>query len=332
MDRFTTRSGAPDSLKGLGQALLSCRSIADLRALSPLPRNAQDIFDQAVIRVGLQRLAAAADIMAEGLTYSLDDPLSVLEVYWERANEVGHAIRTMSPDARNERQVQQRDGKTIPIYATIDDFSFGVRELRASERNGSPLDTAHVEQATRRVNEAIEDATINGAGVTVGGNGTPGLLNAPNVNTVAYVDNEKWDATGHSGDDILTDVLGMVDQLQAANRFGPYNLLIPTLYGNKLNQDFKANGSLTIRQRLEELEVGGRNLRIRVADQLPVNRTIMYQATSDIVDMIVGQEPTLVSWQDGPGWNFHFAVMAFMVPRVKDDYEDASGICTGNLT
>lgn len=330
--RFSLTGGDVGQLTGLADAMLAVNSIADLRELAPLPLYAQELIDKAVIQVGLDRLVIAQDIMAEGLVYTLPDPLSVMELVWEKESKIGAAKRTMLPGARGERQMPARSTVRIPVYATTEEFSLNIRTIRAAERAGAPLDTSMVSQATRRVNEAIEDAMINGAGLNVAGNSAPGLLNAPNANTYAYTGNEAWDVAGHTGEEILTDVLGMIDELQADHKYGPYNLYIPTTYGNKLNEDFKANSDKTIRQRLEELDAGGRPLRIRVADQLPANRTVLMQMTNDVADMVVGQQPVPVSWTDGPGWERMFVILAFMIPRVKDDYEGQSGICLGNTT
>ncbi len=312
--------------------LYSCESIKEFRGLSPLPEDAQRQIDAAVTRVGRQRLVIVEDLLAEGLTYPLNDWLSVTELAWDKVSEVGHAQRTMVPKARGERQVQDRLRNVLPIYCTWDDFSFNVREMRASERVNAPLDTSHVEQATRRVNEAFEDQAINGIDFNVVGNTAPGILTEDNVNTQAYVGNEAWDNVGHTGDEIYGDVSAMIDKLQAKNYYGPYNLYIPTLYGSKLNQDFKANGDKTIRQRLEEIEAGGRNLRIRVADQLPANRTALIQMTNNVIDVVVGQTPAEVSWEDGAGWERFFVILGCMIVRVKSDYEGKSGIVIGNTT
>jgi hypothetical protein len=323
---------APEQYKSLGNVLLTCESIEELRTLAPLPKDAQEMIDRAVVQVGLERLTIAADVMGSGLTFPLSDPLSVMELYWEEESKAGHAQRTMLPDARGERQIADRSGNRIPIYVTLDDFSFNIRTLRAASRAGAPLDTSHVGQATRRVNESIEDAMINGAGIAVAGNSVPGLMNEGNVNTQAYVDTEAWTHANHSGEDILTDVLNMIDACQSAYHYGPYNLYIPTAYGMEIEKDFKSATSGTTRERLESIQVGGRGLRVAVADRLATDRTILVQMTNDVVDMVVGQEPTVVSWEDGPGWNRYFAVMAFIVPRVKSDYDGNSGICVGNTS
>lgn len=324
--------GMQTAPRSLSSGLYHYGSIGEFRKAAALPPDTQLLIDRTVERVRRQRLVLVEDLLAEGLTYNLPNWLSVMELGWDSGNDVGHAQRTMIPKARGERQVADQRRRVIPIYATWDDFSFQIRELMASERVGSPLETTHVEMATRRVNEAIEDQAWNGAGIAVKGNTAPGVLTHSNVNTETYTSNRAWDNASHTGENILTDVLNMIDAAQADLYYGPYNLYIPTTYGSKLNQDFKANGSLTIRQRLEELVVGGRNLRIRVADQLPANRTVLMQMTSDVVDVIVGQTPTTISWEDGPGWERSFVVLACMIVRVKADYNDRSGIVLGYPT
>ena len=100
-------------------------SVASLRSLSPLSDKAQVMVDKAVVEVGLERLQFAADLLAEGLVYSLPDPLSVTQLEWEKISKVGAAQRQMSPSARGENQLPTRDIERLPIYLTTDDFNRG---------------------------------------------------------------------------------------------------------------------------------------------------------------------------------------------------------------
>lgn len=315
-------------------------SIPALRALSPLSDKAQVQVDKAVVEVGLERLVFAADLLAEGLTYPLTDPLSVTQLEWERINQVGTAQRTMSPQARGENQLPKRSIKRLPIYLTTDDFSIGIRTLKMSQRVGTPLDLTLVKQATRRVNEAIEDAAINGT-TTIdgedfqdGGYTAPGLCNAPNANTDALsVDWTGSNTVGTTGPAIVNDVLTAIDALQADKKYGPYNLYIGTKAGNLIEGDFKVNTTDTIRQRLERITAGGRTLNIRVADRMPNASTgtqmALVQMTSDVVEMVNGQPPVVIPWTSLDGFTMYWLVMAIMVQRVRDDYDGNSGVYLG---
>lgn len=309
--------------------LLRVGSIAEFKALAPLPKNTQELIDTAIVRIGRQRLVIVEDLIAEGLTFPLPNWLSVPTITHHEAAEAGHAQRTMVPKARGERQIMDLDTFTVPVYATWDDFSFNIRELEAADRVGYPLDTTHVEQAVRNVNFAVEDAAING-GPTIGGNSVSGMLDT--TNTFTYAGGEAWDVVGHTGEEILQDVIGGMKVLRADKFYGPYNLYVPTTYGEKLNEDFKANSDKTILQRLEELRAGGRNLRVREADLLPANRTLLVQMTSDVVDVVVGQTPTDLSWSPEPGFERFFLILACVVMRLKVNHDGNHSVAAGNLT
>jgi hypothetical protein len=315
-------------------------SIPGLRALSPLSDKAQVMVDKAVVEVGLERLQFAADIMAAGLSYSLPDPLSVTQLEWEEINKVGTAQRTMSPSARGENQLPDRKIHRLPIYLTTDDFSIGIRTLKMSQRVGTPLDTSLIKQATRRVNESIEDACINGAttldgqALVVGGYDAPGLLNAPNANTGSLtVDWTAANVVGTTGPAMVTDVLAGITALQADNKYGPYNLYLSTEAGNVIEGDFKVNTSDTIRQRLERIQAGGRPLKVQVVDRMPHAATgtqmVIVQMTSDVVEIVNGQPPTVIPWTSLDGFTLYWLVMAIMVPRFRSDYDGKSGVYLG---
>lgn len=319
-------------------SLLMCGSVKAFRTMAPLPEDAQRIVDDAVMRVGRQRLVIVNDLIEAGLTRPLDNWMSVLEIATDKVGEAGYAQRTMDLDVRGERQVIPRSRLVVPVFATHDDFSFGIRELLASERVQQPLDDSHVEQATRNVNVAIEDQAINGwtdgaAVVKVHGNAAPGLLSSP-ANTYVYTGaNKAWDHASKTGAEIVTDVFAMIALAKADNFYGPFNLYVPTAYYNALNKNY-VDGTTTfdqtILERLEKIQAGGRAIRIREADLMPANRTALVQMTSDVIDVVVGQQPVPLSWTSNNGLRRFFLVLACLITRVKTDYNGGAGIVIGN--
>lgn len=311
------------------------------RAAAPMQDKAQVAIDKAVVEVGLQRLTVAADVMAAGLTYNLTDPLSVAQLEWNSVNKVGAAQRTMTPSARGENKLPAVTPNRLPIYLTTDKFELDIRTLKTSQRMGTPLDTALVKQCTRAVNEAIEDATINGAttldgqDLKVGGYSAPGILNAPGVNTQSLTA-AAW-TTVPVGSTVFSETMSMIAKLQGKKKFGPYRLYVGTQVSNALDNDWATTNSqgLTIRQRL--LQIEGLQA-IRVADLLPAgngaspsigNKVALVQMTSDVIDMVVGQMPTVIPWTSLDGFTIHNLVMAIMIPRVRSDYNGDSGIVVG---
>lgn len=311
------------------------------RALGPMQDKAQVLIDRAVVEVGLQRLVITADLMAAGLTYNLTDPLSVTQLEWNSVSKIGAAQRTMTPSARGETQLPIVTPNRLPIYLTTDKFEIDIRTLKASQRVGTPLDTAVIKQKVRSVNEAIEDATINGAttldgqALTVGGYTAPGLLNAPNANTQSLTA-AAWTTTPVAAT-IFSETMAMIAKLQADKKFGPYRMYVGTQIANVLDGDYTTSTSAvtSIRQRL--LQIDGLQA-IRTADLLTNgdgatpsigNKVILMQMTSDVADVVVGQEPTVIPWTSLDGFTIHNLVMAILIPRVRSDSEGNSGVCIG---
>jgi len=323
------------ALEETGELSVPAMRRSGFRALAPLSDRAQIAIDKAVVEVGLQRLTFVADLLAEGLVYPLSDPLSVTQLEWNKTNKVGAAQRTMTPSARGEnKMISLLPGRT-PIYLTTDQFEIDIRTLKMSQRVGMPLDTALIKQCTRAVNEAIEDAAINGATTLDGqplvdaGYSAPGLLNAPNANTQSLT-LAAW-VTAPVGTTVMAEVLAMTAKLQGDQKFGPYNLYVGTNVGNAMNTDFKANGNDSILARLQGMVFGGRNLRIRVTDMMPANNVALVQMTSDVIEVINGQPPTVIPYTSLDGFTIHNLVMAIMIPRVRSDYNGNSGIVVGTL-
>lgn len=305
----------------------------EFRSLAPMQDRAQVVLDNAVVEVGLQRLTLVADLLAAGLTYNLTDPLSVAQLEWNSMNKIGAAQRTMSPSARGENKLPIVSPNRLPIYLTTDEFEIDIRTLKTSQRVGTPLDTTMARQCTRAVNEAIEDAAINGAttldgqDLKVAGYSAYGLLNAPNAETQALT-LAAW-TTSPVGSTVFNETMAMITKLQGNKKYGPYRLYVSTTIGNGLDADYNATNNaqgLTVRQRLLQIEA---LQAVRVADLLPATKAVLVQMTSDVVDVVVGQPPTVIPWTSLDGFSIHNLIMAIMIPRVRSDYNGDSGICVG---
>lgn len=304
-----------------------------LRTLAPLTDKAQVVIDNAVVEVGLQRLTFVADILAANLTYNLTDPLSVTQLEWSTMNKVGAAQRTMSPSARGENKMPSMLPYRLPVYLTTDQFELDIRTLKMSQRIGLPLDTALVKQCTRSVNEALEDAAINGAttldgqNLVVAGYSAPGLMNAPNAETQVLT-LAAW-TTVPVGLTVYNETQLMIQKLKANKKFGPYRMYVGTVIAGAMDADYDTvSGSrgLSIRERLVKIE--GLDA-IRTTDLMPANKVAIVQMTSDVIDMVVGQPPTVIPWTSLDGFTIHNLVMAIMIPRVRSDANGDSGIAIG---
>jgi hypothetical protein len=103
-------------------------------------------------------------------------------------------------------------------------------------------------------------------------------------------------------------------------------LYVPVTTAVHLGDDFKMYSDRTTLERI--LAIPG-ILGVRSSEYLvstPKAEAVLVQMTSDVIDEIVGMQPTTVMWETMGGMVVWFKVMAIMVPRVKADYKSQCGI------
>jgi len=278
-------------------------------------------IDETVVRVTQERMNGVADLRGAGLTYNVGNGLGKMSIQWQTMSDTIEADVNMAgvTEAQNDRPEFATNSMPLPIISR--DFYYNIRELSASRAMGDPLDTTTVEQATRNVIEKNEQMLFNGLG-SIGDGSIYGYTTHPDRSQVSFY-NDAWDASATSGTDILQDVLNMKQDLIDNGYYGPYTLYVPTNYSIVLDDDLKAESDKTVRQRLEEIE--GVSM-VKVADFLSDDNVVMVQMSRDVVDLVVGMEPTTVQWEVYGGMQSAFKVMDIIVPRIKSTYNNKSGI------
>jgi hypothetical protein len=304
-----------------------------LQVSSPFPANTQEVIETTITGVARKRMTIVPALIDAGLVTPLPNWWGIPALRRRRSGgDQGRAHRTMSPDSRGERFVLSEGSNAWPIFCTWSNFSFEIRELAYAQRNGSPLDTAHIEQAAYLNNEAVEDQAINGATdeqgntLTIDGLTAPGLLSS--ATTFSY---STW--TGLTGAQIVDSVLGAIEAMRLTYPGLPLQLFVPGNYSKILNTKYTtAYSTGTIRMALEELgPYGGSNLKVTVSDTIPNNRVILAVMDKSVMDVVVGQTNVPVSWKDGPGFNTHWVVLSCMIFRMFPNADGLVGINVGNL-
>ena len=298
-----------------------------LRTNATLRKDEWIQLDLAVVTIARERLVVTGDLLSRGLRLNVKNALGTLVVQHETASEFTAAEITMDGVTQSSRDRQLFNLVSTPLPVIHKDFQLTARHLAASRRLGQPIDTSQIEEATRQVAETIEGLVLNGntSGDILGfGSDTAqmfGYTNRTNRNTVTL--SEDWDAAGKTGEETLIDVIAMISAAQTDRMFGPYMLYVPTAYWTELMEDFKANSDKTIIQRIKELPG---IIDVKVADKLTADNVLLVQMTKSNVDMVVGMQPTVVFWEAQGGMVLNFKVMAIMVPRIKLDAGNRSGV------
>jgi len=105
--------------------------------------------------------------------------------------------------------------------------------------------------------------------------------------------------------------------------YGPFVLLVPGNYETKLDEDFKAQSDLTIRQRLAQIS-GISD--ILVLDRLADDTVVLHQLSTDVIRVVNGLAVTTLQWDEVGGLELNFKVMGIQVPQVRADQGGNCGI------
>lgn len=306
------------------QALRPCADAEDaaLRANALLTRDSWEHFDRMALEAAQERLRAVADLIGGGLTEPVPNAMGRTVLTYEKISDMTAAQVSMDPSVRTVTGRREWTPIYTPNPLVHKDFDIGIREIRAHQDRGEPLDGSHIRNAGRMVAEGLEDLVLKG-GPTFGGNALYGYTTHPDRNTAGFGTNGAWDQAAKTGENILDDVITAIKANEADNYFGPYNLYVAGTYSSKLAGDFKANSDKTILQRLQEIDQINA---IRFVDRLSA-AVVLVQMTSDVVVLYDGEGITTVMWDLEGGMRVAFKVMAIQTPVVKSDSNGGSGIC-----
>lgn len=294
-----------------------------LRTNDVLSKDEWTQFDTAVVQVARSRLASVGALISQGLVYNIPGGLATTVLQWEKVSDMSPANVSMSGVTPGDRDRMLFTLLNMPLPITHKEFQINIRNLLATRRGGSNLDTTQAALAARLVAESIEQSLYDGLSITSGGGTIYGLTNYPDRNTGSI---SNWANSGTSGETIVGNVLTMMGDLADENMYGPYELHVPIDYWNKLQADFKANSDRTILERI--LAIEGISA-VRQTPFLPTGASgevVLFQTTSDVIDIVDGMQPTTVQWDSEGGMVANFKVMAIMVPRVKSDAKGQCGV------
>ena len=282
------------------------------------------VLDDTVVDISKKRLIGVQDLTSRGLVYNIPNGLGTTVLEHETISDMDDAEMNMDGAAPpSEDRVKYSIGY-LPLPIVHSGFRINIRALNASRMRGAPLDTTQAAIAARKVAEKIETVLFQGASAyTFGGGTLRGYVDHPSRVTGSLGD--YWNSASAAGSLILDDALAMKQASIDAKRYGPWGLYVPTMYETALDADFKANGDLTIRERL--LEVEGFEF-VKTADFMATSthQVLLVELQPDTARMVVGLQPTTVEWESQGGMITHYKVMAIMVPQIRADQDGNCGI------
>lgn len=293
-----------------------------------------DFFEELqgpMVRAARDRLQLVDFMRQRGLTQTGGN-LGVTISKWPTLGDFGDANQAMSPDVAADDWRVPPGTSFVPIPITYFLFRLDLREQQGWEREGIQVDTTYGEQAMRAVAEKLEDTSITESDVVVTINSSqvqaPGLTNLGNrltgSLTAVWTDVANRNIVGDND----SDVDGMIETLSNNNFHGPYALGVPGNYSHILEQDYDTSGSFrTIRERIMAID---QIEEVMVLDRLTDDEVVMFEATSQVMDMRVVEDIQVVNWDLNP-WSTQFMAFAAMQIRLKSD-PDASAAGIAHFT
>ncbi len=285
------------------------------------------LLDKAIVKAAKPRLKAVADLLSGGLRFNIPNGMAKTVLQTSTQSDISEADISMDGlrDSTADRPVFELTNLPLPIIHK--DFFFPTRQVMVSRNDGSPLDTTTAEPAGRRVAEIAEQLLIGTYGTyKYGGGYIYGYTNYPNTMTKTITSPE---AGGWTPAATVSEILAMILQSQQAFHYGPFMAYFSLPWTVYLEDDYStAKGDNTLRERVKTIE----NISdVRILDYLSLTdyEILLVQMSTDVVREIMGMEITTVQWESHGGFQLNFKVLAIMVPQLRADQNDNTGIVYG---
>ncbi len=297
-------------------------------ATTTLRKDDWKLLDDAIIKVSKERLRAIADLRAMGLTYTIPNGMGRTVLETETMSDIDPADVTMDALKRNGNDRPVFELTSLPLPIIFKDFSFSLRQIMTSRNGGSPLDTTSAELAGRRVIEEMEKMLLGVSTVadlySFGGGTIYGYTDYTNIITRNIT---APTAAGWTGATLLADVMAMKQDSQNAFHYGPWMLYFSSDWDQYLDNDFKAQSDITLRERIMKVE-GIKDA--KTLDYLTGTfEILLVQFTSDVIRLVEGMDITTLQWSSEGGLLLNFKVMAIVVPQIRADQNSKTGIVYG---
>ncbi|MCK5603062.1 encapsulin [Candidatus Pacearchaeota archaeon] len=296
-----------------------------LRHNSLLTKDAWKRMDTTFLQAGRNRLVGVGDLMSRGLKYDLGAngfAVTVFE-YETVSNEVGAEL-SMSGRVRGNNFEEEYTLESMPMPIISKFWELDARTLASSKQSNRPLDTAKASQAGKAIAEKKETILFNGTNdFTYGGGTIYGYTDFPDRETTTIV---TW--IGATMAVIIAQILNMKQASLDNKKYGPWILYIPSTYEVILDKDYDTVRGTTLRDRI--LQIGGIQA-IQIVDVLATDNILLVNMDVETVRMVIGQKPTVLSWDIEGGSATDFYGMEIAIPQIRADADGNCGVIHGAL-
>jgi len=289
------------------------------------------IMDTQVITAARPRLNFYGDLVAAGLEVKLPNALGKTMWQVERQSSIGDATISMDGVSTSDSDRPLYDTEQIPLPIIHKDFHFSARQVLASRSSNMPVDIGTAEQAATMVAETVEKLALGVAPIYHFGVPLYGVCNHPA--RITRTISNPWNSDGSrntlwSPRMLQSEILDFRQALLDNKKYGPFHLYHSPDFDIVLDDDYNyttgaLSNSLTLRERLLRTPS---IKEIKTCEFLPPGNMFMIEMNTGTINAVSGLDISTVQWQSKGGFEVHFKVMCIMLPRIKSDYYNCTGI------
>ncbi len=252
-------------------------------------------------------------VITNGMNYSV--------ITHQRTGTVGRASVSMDGivRGRQERRTFDTGGTPLPIISK--EFSLTTREIGVSRQMGTNLDTTGAVDAAQSCAEELERICLGTAdSFSYGGYSIYGYTTFPSrlTGTMMIPTNPLW-----TPDQARNDLLGILQALNNAYHYGPYRVYYSYPWMRYMLQRYSTYEGASLIEILSRLpNISG----ITQADYLGGYRMIVVEENPTVAQAVIGMEFQTIQWEESGGLEQMFKVMGILVPRLRADKNNNTGI------
>lgn len=340
-------SGAmfPQAPPALGEALRLCAEQGSITPLDEVRNCAGEldggtnvagvytVLNQMLKDEGMQPTQIAEDFMMRGT--SIPNPWGMLEHRYTVTSEIEELQRDIHGGAAIADQSQRRERRATPIPVVYGGFSIPRREYEASMGNiGGGIDVTRTRSLMKQFKYHFEDVVAGvGSVFTDEGNDLTGFLNytgrLPGSTVDGSAKNTQTRGTDWADADadadfatVRRDIDAATTTLRRENVDGPFVVYVPLECKSMLNEDWKADSSLNVRQRLLQ-DIGVQD--VRIVDRMPNDKYIVTSLDNQNAEYLDGMAPTPIVYMSMDGMTVFVRIMAIYSFVIYQSYEGKTG-------
>jgi len=287
---------------------------------SPLPRDVWGIWDAESVELQRSTLAVFNDLASSVATPT---PIGKLMHFFRTTSDSGSANISLDGrgKAKTDQPLMEYHGTPLPIIDS--EFSYGWRQMMASQTEGESLEMDGRMNAMRRVAEKLEDIAINGdSDIVVTGNQLYGLRTNPNraTRTTGVTMNG---ATGAQWNDEVVATLKLLHGMNVKRPATIYVNWDDWFYAS--NTDFSTQyPNKTIAQRIQEI---GGVASVVPSDSVPASEIIAVVKDRQLIQVLNGMPMSYrPKTRNNPEDDYVFSVMASAALEIRFDADGNSGV------